>query len=273
MSISTTLTQTAETPIFESSNVSVSYGGVNAVKEVSLQVRAGQIVALIGPNGAGKTSYVDAISGFTPCTGNVLLEGEEMSARPPHSRARAGLARTWQSVELFEDLSVEKNLVAAIGQPTIWSTISEIVGGPRSRPEIDAALSRVGLEWAARKMPDQLTLGQRKLVGVARALVTEPRLLCLDEPAAGLDREESAELGRQLRNLADDGQAMLLIDHDMGLVLGISDYVVVLSFGQVIAADTPQAVVRDPAVLSAYLGSGSEDPGARSTLPTGSVVQ
>ena len=172
--------------------MSVAFGGVRALRDVALEVREGELVGLIGPNGAGKTTLVDAISGFVDYTGRVELSGADISGLPPYERARRGLGRTWQSTELFDDLDVRENLTVASR------------GGSVAR-----ALALVGMDWAVEARPAQLSMGQRKLVGVARALAAKPRLLCLDEPAAGLDTRESRELGVCLRGLADQGQSML----------------------------------------------------------------
>jgi branched-chain amino acid transport system permease protein len=229
----------ADAPVLSVSGLSVTFGGVHALEAVDLEVREGELLGLIGPNGAGKTTLIDAVTGFVPFTGSVWLDGEDIGALPAYQRARRGLARTWQNTDLFDDLEVGENVAVAGGQA-------------------DRTLGLVGLDWAAEAMPDQLSEGQRKLVGVARALAGGPRLLCLDEPAAGLDTRESEELGLALRRLADAGQSTLLIDHDMGLVLGICDRVVVLEFGRVIADGPPETVRRDERVIAAYLGGGAE---------------
>jgi branched-chain amino acid transport system ATP-binding protein len=248
------------TPVLAASGISVRFGGVQAVVDVDLTVAEGSLVGLIGPNGAGKTTFIDAISGFVRSSGRVELDGTDLTGRPPHVRARLGLARTWQSIELFDDLSVRENLLVASQRPSVRQTLQEILSRPAGDAgHADAALGLLGLAAVAEELPSDLSQGQRKLVGIARALAARPRLLCLDEPAAGLDTHESAELGRRLRGLADVGQSMLLVDHDMGLVLGICDEVVVLEFGKVIARGTPDAVRRDPQVIAAYLGGGASD--------------
>ena len=173
-----------------------------------------------------------------------------------YDRARAGLTRTWQSTELFDDLSVFENLTVAARESGV------------TEDDAKRTLAVVGMDWAAEAEPSALSSGQRKLVGVARALVARPRLLCLDEPAAGLDTGESEELGVTLRRLADQGQSMLLIEHDMGLVLGICDRVVVLEFGKVIAEGTPEAVRKDPRVIAAYLGEDLAEPAEAAAAET-----
>ncbi len=249
----------ARTKVLSVRGLGVSYGGVRAVANVDLDVSSGQLVALIGPNGAGKTTFVDAVSGFVSCQGTVLMDGRDMAGKAPHQRAQWGLARTWQSIELFDDLSVRENLSVASGRISAWKTLRELVGRSNlAQPAIEEALALLGLEDVADANAADLPEGQRKLLGIARALVARPRVLCLDEPAAGLDTNESRELGRRLRQIVDAGTPILLIDHDMGLVLGVSDHVVVLEFGEVIAAGTSEQVRRDPRVIAAYLGGAAE---------------
>jgi branched-chain amino acid transport system ATP-binding protein len=241
------------------SGLSVNFGGVHALADADLEVGEGQLVGLIGPNGAGKTTLVDAVTGFVDYTGRAELDGRDLVGLPPHERAELGLARTWQSSELFDDLTVAENLAVASHRPSLWATAREVVTGNvvADNEAVEQALELVELGWAADLEPADLSQGQRKLVGIARAVAMQPRLLLLDEPAAGLDTGESEELGRRLRGLVDSGSTMLLIDHDMGLVLSICDVIVVLEFGKVIATGPPDVVRRDPTVVTAYLGSAA----------------
>jgi branched-chain amino acid transport system permease protein len=236
-------------PVLSVHQLSVAFGGVHALSDVNLEVCEGELVGLIGPNGAGKTTLIDAITGFVPFTGAVKLDGEDIGRMAAHERARRGLSRTWQNTDLFDDLEVGENVRVAA----------------RAGADPEQILTLVDLAWAAPAMPDQLSEGARKLVGVARALAGHPRVLCLDEPAAGLDARESEELGRSLRELADRGQSTLLIDHDMGLVLSICDRVVVLEFGRAIADGPPEAVRQNERVIAAYLGGGAAQPVESST--------
>jgi branched-chain amino acid transport system ATP-binding protein len=246
------------TAVLRASGVSVRFGGVHALAGLDLEVEEGQLVGLIGPNGAGKTTFVDAVTGFAGYTGNVELDGRDLGGLPAHARARLGLSRTWQSTELFDDLSIRENLSVASRRPSLREVVREHVSASdATTPAVEEGLALVELDWAAELMPTDLSQGQRKLVGVARAIAMRPRLLCLDEPAAGLDTGESEELGRRLRTLADAGTSMLLIDHDMGLVLGICDRIFVIEFGKLIAAGPPDVVRRDPRVVTAYLGGAA----------------
>ncbi len=253
--------------ILATTALSVRFGGVRAVDEVDVVVDEGQLVGLIGPNGAGKTTFVDAVTGFVRYTGRVELDGRDLAGMAPHARARRGLARTWQSTELFDDLTVRENLTVAAERPSFLSLAAELVGrGAGESAAAARALDLLDLGSIAEAMPAELTQGQRKLVGVARAIAMEPRLLCLDEPAAGLDTHESRDLGQRLRRVADAGTTTLLIDHDMGLVMTICDRITVLEFGKVIAAGAPDEVRRDPRVVTAYLG-GAATADAREPAP------
>jgi branched-chain amino acid transport system ATP-binding protein len=245
-------------PTLDARGISVRFGGVQALDNVDIAVQPGQVVGLIGPNGAGKTTFIDAVTGFVPYRGSVQIEGIDLTRRRPHARVQAGLGRTWQGVELFDALSVGENVAVSAHRPTTFSTLRELLGAPKPPSGVVAdALAALGISHLAEAKPQQLSEGQRKLAGIARALAARPKVLCLDEPAAGLDTGESAVLGQQLRELADRGQAMLLIDHDTSFVFGTCDHVVVLDFGKVIAAGGPAAIRSDPRVIEAYLGTAN----------------
>jgi branched-chain amino acid transport system ATP-binding protein len=259
------------TALLQASGICVNFGSVRALVDVDLNVPAGQLVGLIGPNGAGKTTFIDAITGFVPASGQVTLDGRDISAEPPHVRARLGLVRTWQTIELFDDLTVQENLTVAARRPSLQGSLAEIALGRRHRAEahVDNAIRVMELEEFADRMPSELPQGKRKLVGVARALAGRPKLILLDEPASGLDTQESLDLGRQLRRVVDEGVAMLLVDHDMGLVLNICDQVYVVDFGKVLAHGAPEDIRSSPEVLAAYLGGPAAAAAADGTAASG----
>ncbi|WP_158882741.1 ABC transporter ATP-binding protein [Amycolatopsis anabasis] len=237
-------------------SLTVRYGALVAVSDLSLTVPAGAVTGLIGPNGAGKTTLLDALTGFVPAEGEILLRGRPLHREPPHVRAHRGLVRTWQTVELFGDLTVRENLEVAGFRFSARRVLADLVRpGRRGRAAgPDAALDLLGLGDLADRRPAELSYGQRKLVALARTLASAPSVLLLDEPAAGLDGEAGRALGERLRRIAGEGVAVVLVDHDMALVLDVCDQVAVLDYGCLIAAGAPDAIRADDRVVAAYLG-------------------
>jgi ABC-type branched-subunit amino acid transport system ATPase component/branched-subunit amino acid ABC-type transport system permease component len=247
--------------------LSVRFGGVTALESVSLILQPGEVVGLIGPNGAGKTTLIDAVSGYVaPNAGTVLLDGRPIDGWSPRRRTVAGIGRSFQSLELFESLTVAENLLAACDRRDRRRYLSDLVRPGRARlsPAAVAAVREVGLQDDLARRPDELPYGRRRLVAIARAIATGPSVLLLDEPAAGLDREERTELARLIRRLADEwGLAVLIVEHDVSLVLETCDRVAVLDFGVKIAEGRPDKVARDPSVVASYLGAGTAPASAR----------
>jgi ABC-type branched-subunit amino acid transport system ATPase component/ABC-type branched-subunit amino acid transport system permease subunit len=241
------------------SGLTVRFGSVLAVDDVSLEVHPGEVVGLIGPNGAGKTTFIDAVTGFVPVTGgSILLDGRHIEDLNATKRARLGLRRSFQSLELFEDISVEENIRAGSdlrASRLSWVTDLFWPGRHDLPPTAVAAVRGFDLEAHLDETPEELPYGRRRLVGIARTVASGPSVAMLDEPAAGLDENESAELARLIRQLADErNMGVLLVEHDMGLVMSTCDRVVVIDFGRVIASGPPDVVRADPQVRDAYLG-------------------
>lgn len=235
----------------EVAGVEVRFGGVLALRGVDLTVDAGSVTGLIGPNGAGKTTLFNVVTGLQKAQrGSVTLDGEELSQLPPHRRARMGIARTFQRLEVFGSLTVRENVLVAAEIRRRWAR-----DGSNPRRVADEVIAQVGLGPVARVRCDTLPTGMARLVEVGRSLATRPKVLLLDEPSSGLDDQETDELGDLLRTLAEQGTAVLLVEHDVELVMSVCSRVHVLDFGRILAVGTPAEIQADPDVRAAYLGT------------------
>jgi branched-chain amino acid transport system ATP-binding protein len=238
------------------------FGGLVAVDAIDLEVADGGVTAVIGPNGAGKTTLFNLISGFqTPDAGRIVFDGNDITARPPEAIAAAGLVRTFQLVQLFQNLSVLENIQVGCHLHTKGGVFSALLRTPRTRQaerEIEMRarelLDFVGLDGTAETEASALAYGQQRLLEIARSLAARPRLLLLDEPAAGLSADETKRLSAAIRAIAERGTTVLLIEHDMKLVMNTADHIAVLDFGRKIAEGPPAVVRESPAVIAAYLG-------------------
>jgi len=234
----------------------VRFGGHAAVRDVDLDVEAGQITGLIGPNGAGKTTLFNVITGLQDTvSGRVILDGKDITAAKAHSRARAGIARTFQRLEVFGSLTARENVLTAAEIRRSWAHNRS--GDPGA--EADRLLERVGIRSVAHERVDSMPTGLARLVELARALATQPTVLLLDEPASGLDDSESESFAELLLELAAEGMAVLLVEHDVQLVMQVCAHIYVLDFGAILASGSADEIQRNAAVLDAYLGTPAED--------------
>jgi len=239
--------------LLEINEVSVVFGGLLALDGASIDVEAGQVTGLIGPNGAGKTTLFNVITGLQqPTSGLIRLDGVTVTRTKRHMRARLGIARTFQRLEPFGSLTARENVLVALEMRRRWATERYDAG-----TVADQLLERVGIGPIADRKVDSLPTGTARLVELARALGTAPRVLLLDEPSSGLDEEETDALGVLLLELARDGLAILLVEHDMSFVMGTCAYINVLDFGRIIAHGPPEAIQVDPEVQRAYLGTAA----------------
>ncbi|MGO4454721.1 ABC transporter ATP-binding protein [Arthrobacter sp. RAF14] len=254
-------------PLVRVENLTMKFGGLTALDKVTFDINRGEILGLIGPNGAGKTTCFNAMTGvYKPTSGTVTLEGKPLNGLPQHKITRRGLARTFQNIRLFGEMTALENVVVGLDARHKTSVGGALLRLPTHIREEKSAIERgmallefVGIADHAQYLSRHLPYGYQRRLEIARALATDPKLLCLDEPAAGFNPAEKEELMALIRTIRDDGYTVLLIEHDMRLVMGVTDRIVVLEFGKKIADAVPKEIREDPKVISAYLGEPEDE--------------